>query len=167
MACNAITASSPQLRLFAIECVTRGLRTSPGGRSRSMPTQRKCAMENRNLAALSWLTLAVGVILIVAPLTLGFPAGIATTNSLISGLLVAIASLAALRFHNRWEAWPNLVLFNLVLGAWVFISPLLFHFNTNDAATWIYDLAGVALMVLATVQMWRIAGELGRVRPVN
>jgi O-antigen/teichoic acid export membrane protein len=122
-------------------------------------------MENQNLATLSWLTLAIGVILIVAPLLLGFPAGIATSNSLISGLLVTILSLAALRFHSRWEAWGNLVLFNLVLGSWVFISPLLFHFNTNDAATWIYDIGGIALMALATVQMWRIAGQLGRVRP--
>jgi len=124
-------------------------------------------MENRNLAALSWLTLAIGAVLIVAPLPLGFPAGVATTNALISGLLVVIVSLAALRFHNRWGAWANLVLFNLIVGAWVFISPLLFHFNTNDAATWIYDLGGVALMIVATAQMWRIAGQLGRLRTVR
>src|SRR5436190_1570965 len=80
----------------------------------------------------------------------------------IGGVLIAITSLVALRVHRRWKAWANLVLFNLVLGAWVFISPLLFHFNTTDAATWIHMVGGIAVMTAATVQMWRIAGQLSR-----
>ena len=87
------------------------------------------------------------------------------TISLISGLLVVIGSLAALRFHDRWGAWANLVLLNLVLGAWVFISPMLFHYNTNDAATWIHVLGGIAVIVVATMQMWRIAGQWAACEP--
>ena len=56
----------------------------------------------------------------------------------------------------------NLVLFNLVLGAWVFISPLLFHYNTDDAATWIHMIGGIVVMSAATAQMWRIAGQISR-----
>ena len=119
-------------------------------------------MDSRSLAAISWLTLAVGVVLIVTPWLFGFPVGIASTDAMIVGAIVAIASLLALMVHDRWEAWPNLVLFNLVLGAWVFISPLLFHYNTDDAATWIHMVGGTAIGVLATIQMWRIAGQGSR-----
>ena len=63
----------------------------------------------------------------------------------------------ALLTQGRWESWGNLALLNLLLGALVFISPLLFHYNDNNPATWIHMLGGIAVGALAYIQMWRLA----------
>jgi SPW repeat len=124
-------------------------------------------MESRNLVTISWLTVGVGLILVVSPFVFAFPAGIATNESVVSGILIGIMSLVALMVHNRWKAWPNLVLFNLLSGAGVFISPMLFHYNTEDAATWIQIVGGIVVMIIATVQMWRIAGSIASAADIS
>jgi hypothetical protein len=108
---------------------------------------------------LTWLTIAVAVILIVAPIVFGFAGAFEGGNSIGTGLFIGAMSVIALLVNRRWEAWPNLIYLNLLAGAWIFFSPILFHYNGDNPATWTQILGGIAVAVLATIQLWIVADK--------
>jgi O-antigen/teichoic acid export membrane protein len=124
----------------------------------AVPARKRISkMENKTVASFSWISLALAVLLLVSPWIFGFSGQADSVNSVIGGLLVGAASILALTYHGRWQAWGNLILLNLMAGAWVFISPLLFHYNAVNAATWIHLVVGIAVSTLAVAQLWMIA----------
>ena len=113
-------------------------------------------MNNRNFATLGWVNVALAVLLLVGPWVLGFAPGAATANSVICALLIGGASLVSLTAAGRWTEWRAAVLLNLVVGVYLFQGPLLFHYNADDAATWIHMVAGTVIALVAGLQMWRL-----------
>jgi hypothetical protein len=112
---------------------------------------------------MTWISLAVAAAVLVSPWIFAFPAGAITLNAVIAGLMVGVAALIAILLNRSGsESWLTFVLLNLVLGAWLFLSPLMLHFNDANAETWILMLAGIAVTALAAVEVWRAAAPLPR-----
>jgi hypothetical protein len=109
----------------------------------------------------TWINVVLAAILLVSPWVFSFPSGAVTINSVVAGLLVGVVSIAALFAQRRGsESWLSLVLINMVLGAWLFLSPLLLHVNNADAQTWILMLGGTIVAALSAVEVWRAVGTL-------
>jgi hypothetical protein len=94
----------------------------------------------------------LGVWLVVAPWLLGYametwPAW----NAHIVGVVIAVAAISALVAFQRWEEWVN-----VVLGAWLVVSPWLLGFSALQAATWNQVIVGVVVAALAA---WLAFGE--------
>lgn len=91
-----------------------------------------------------WTNLVLAVWLVISPWLLQFAAGfgVAAWNAWISGVIVAVIAGAALMRAQPWEEWTN-----LVIGAWLVISPWVLAFSGNAAATW--NTVAVGLLVLA------------------
>jgi hypothetical protein len=64
--------------------------------------------------------LILGVILLASPWWVyGFSSGAASHNALISGIVIAVISIAALAAFAIWEEWLN-----LIVGLWVLVFTL-------------------------------------------
>jgi hypothetical protein len=108
----------------------------------------------------TWISLGLAAVLLVSPWVFAFPAGAATISPVVGGLLVGGAAILALLLHRRGsEFWLNYVLVNMVFGAWVFLAPLLLHFNDAYPATWVHMIIGLVVIILATSEVWRAAGK--------
>jgi hypothetical protein len=122
--------------------------------------RRENTVDKKYMPAATWITLVVAIVLLVSPWIFAFPAGAVTLNAVIAGLLVGGAAGLALLMQRRGSAsWLSFALLNLVLGGWVFISPLMLHFNGANAATWIHMLGGIAVTLLAMLEVWRAVGK--------
>ena len=100
-----------------------------------------------------WASFAVGLWLILAPLCLGYGSVVAILHEVAVGLLVCVATLAALE-------WPATRLAQLVPAAWLLVAPRLLAFDSaivtaNQVA------AGAALAVLALIPGGRLAQRTG------
>lgn len=106
----------------------------------------------RNAAANRWrdvVNLVLGAWLVLSPVIVGFSAAPAATwNSVILGVVVAIAAVAALARFHVVEEWVN-----TVFGVWLIISPFLLGYTAIAAATWNHVIVGVVVAVLA---LWSI-----------
>lgn len=93
----------------------------------------------------NWLTLVLAVWLFVSPWVLAAPAsGSWAWNAWIVAILVAAASIAALSQMAEWEDWVN-----LVLGAWLFISPWIFGYVGSTSAAWNSYIVGALVFLIA------------------
>lgn len=71
-------------------------------------------------------------------------------NNWVSGVLVFLASLWALtRPRSSWPEWCN-----LILGAWIFISPWVLGFSNHPNVNWDAWLVGGAIFILA---LWALS----------
>lgn len=97
----------------------------------------------------NWLTLVLAVWLFVSPWILpAAAAGSWAWNAWIVAILVGGLSIAALQQMTEWEDWGN-----LVLGAWLFISPWLFGFTGAASAAWNAYIVGA---LVAAIAIWAI-----------
>jgi hypothetical protein len=113
-------------------------------------------MQPNSLIGASWITLALGIVLAVAAWPLGFPQGEPTVTALIGGVLIAALSIGALATHGRWQGWFNFLLLNLLLGAIVFIAPIVLRFDEKATmAGWTYVIVGLAVAIVSIAQLWR------------
>ena len=106
----------------------------------------------RQLSTESWIdgtNLVLGVILFAIPWMTGPATQAVEWNAWIVGGLVAFNAGCALVGFASWEEWTN-----LLLGLWAAISPWLFGFQGNAAATWTYVILGGSVAVFAGVQLW-------------
>lgn len=92
-------------------------------------------MQRRNERApvwwASWINVALGVWLILAPFVLAYATVAARWNSLIVGILLVALSLWAVRTTSSLPCWLS-----AVLGAWLVAAPLaLGHVTTRAAAS--------------------------------
>src|SRR5215813_5225958 len=72
--------------------------------------------------------LILGVALLASPWIFSFPIGAASQNAVISGIVIAAISLAALAAFTVWEEWLN-----LIVGVWVLVSPWVLSFAGTRA----------------------------------
>lgn len=97
----------------------------------------------------NWLTLILGVWLFISPWVLPAPAtGSFAWDGWIVGILVAALSIGALVQVTEWEDWGN-----LILGAWLFISPWILGFVTGGVAAWNAYIVGA---LVALISIWGI-----------
>ena len=95
----------------------------------------------------SGLNALAGLWLIVSPFVLSYSnLQNAMWNDIVLG--VVIGAIALFRFSGAYtQAWLSWV--NLVLGAWVFISPFVLGFTSNQVALWDNLIFGAVVFVLA------------------
>ena len=92
--------------------------------------------------------LILGVILLASPWMFSFPGGAASPNAVISGIVIAAISIAALAAFTVWEEWLN-----LIVGVWVCVSPWVLGF-AGTAAMQVHIVIGVIVAILAALEIW-------------
>lgn len=92
--------------------------------------------------------LILGMILFFSPWLFDLAAGAQWQTASITGILIAVASIAALAAFAVWEEWLN-----LIAGLWLIVSPWLLGFQDSDAMT-INLVVGTIVAVLAAFEIW-------------
>jgi hypothetical protein len=92
--------------------------------------------------------LILGAFLFFTPWIFSYPAGVESQNAMISGIIIAVLSIAALAAFAVWEEWLN-----LIVGLWLIASPWVLKFQGAKAMR--VDVAiGVIVAVLALIELW-------------
>ena len=96
------------------------------------------------------VSVLVGIWLVASPWVLGYY-GItaAMWNSVAVGVIFAVAAGAALLKFHEWEEWIN-----VVLGAWLIISPWLLAYAVMGAAAWNHVIVGLLVLALSSWSIW-------------
>jgi hypothetical protein len=121
------------------------------GRARAMKhlkMKEDAVKEWTNAKLCDVANLALGAFLFASPWIFGFAAGAPTQNALLGGAAIAILSIAALAAFAVWEEWLN-----LIVGAWVLVSPWLLGFAGTTATT-VHVVIGAVVAVLAAIELW-------------
>ena len=93
-----------------------------------------------------------GVWLFVSPWVFAYPPGTPEAwNATLAGAIIGI--LAAFDLYKTY-VWA--VLFNIIVGAWVTISPWMVDAVNDVAMTWSLVLAGIATIVLG---LWELRSD--------
>ena len=92
--------------------------------------------------------LILGAVLFFSPWMFGFAAGAQSQNAAISGIVIAVISIAALAAFAVWEEWLN-----LIVGLWVVVSPWVLGFQGTTAMT-THVVIGLIVAVLAAIELW-------------
>jgi hypothetical protein len=89
--------------------------------------------------------LVLGLWLAVSPWALSYTTETTPTwNALIVGIVIAVAALATLIAFHKWEEWIN-----VVLAAWLIVSPFVLGFASHMSALWNQVIVGVLVGILA------------------
>lgn len=116
----------------------------------------------------SWqdtVSLLLGVWLIFSPWILGFTGTpVAMWNAVLFGVLIAIMALMALIEFQEWEEWAD-----MVIGAWLIVSPWVLGFATMYAtdgamtgaygASWNFIAVGVLTLGMAAWSLFDHRGH--------
>ena len=98
-----------------------------------------------------WVNLVLAILLFIAPWALGFSADrTASSNAWVSGIVVAVLAIAALTAFAEWEEWLE-----MLVGAWVVISPWALAFNANPLATWTHVILGLLVIIFAGSELYQ------------
>ncbi|MBI3909869.1 MAG: SPW repeat protein [Armatimonadetes bacterium] len=94
----------------------------------------------------SWINVVLGVWMIISPFVLRFAASSAALdwNSITFGILIVIASLAAISSLSPGPSWLN-----VVFGIWLITAPFILGFGAITAATTNSVVVGIVVGVLA------------------
>jgi hypothetical protein len=92
--------------------------------------------------------LVLGAVLFFSPWIFGFASGPQSQNAWISGIVIAILSIAALAAFAVWEEWLN-----LIAGLWAIVSPWILKFQGTTAMT-VHVVIGVLVVALAAIELW-------------
>ena len=103
------------------------------------------------------VSVLVGVWLVTSPWVLGYY-GItaAMWNSVALGVIFAVAAGAALLKFHEWEEWIN-----VVLGAWLIMSPWLLDYAVMGAAAWNHAIVGLLVLALSGWSIWHFRHQPG------
>jgi hypothetical protein len=93
--------------------------------------------------------LILGVILFFAPWIFNFDAGKVSQNAMIAGIVIAVLAIAALAAYAVWEEWLN-----LIVGLWVLVSPWVLQFQGATREMTVHVIIGIAVAVLAAIEIW-------------
>src|SRR3954454_19604808 len=93
--------------------------------------------------------LILGAFLFFSPWIFGFDAGRPSQNAHIAGIVIAILAIAALAAFAVWEEWLN-----LIVGLWTLIAPWVLGFEGAKTAMTIHVVVGIAVAVLAAIELW-------------
>ena len=112
-----------------------------------------------------WVTLLLGLWVIVSPWTIkhvmagpGNPSGVpvaAMWDHNLVGVLVVVFAALALTGIEVWEEWVN-----VVLGAWLAISPWLFGFGGAAGLAWNGLLTGALIIVFSGWMLFELRGRM-------
>ena len=96
---------------------------------------------------LEWTNLIFGMCLALAAFMFAaIPA--AAWNAGIVGTLIACCSAVALYRYGDWAEW-----YNLTLGCWAAVAPLLLGFGSAPTAMWTHVLIGLSVATIAIAQL--------------
>ena len=104
--------------------------------------------EGNNAKLCDVANLILGAILLVSPWTLGFSSGAPSQNAFVSGIIIAVISIAALVAFAVWEEWLN-----LIMGIWVMVSPWVLGFTATTAMR-VHIVIGIWVAILAVIEIW-------------
>lgn len=93
--------------------------------------------------------LILGVVLFFSPWLFGFSGGPASQNAYVAGIVIAVLAIAALAAFAVWEEWLN-----LIVGLWTLIAPWVLGFHGNRTAMTVHVVIGIAVAVLAAIELW-------------
>jgi hypothetical protein len=96
--------------------------------------------------------LVLGAVLFLSPWIFGFGAGAASQNAYIAGIVIAVLAIAALAAFAVWEEWLN-----LIVGLWTLIAPWVLGFHGNRTAMMVHVVIGIAVAVLAAIELWMMS----------
>lgn len=99
------------------------------------------------------VNLILGILSLISPWVLSYStAGRATDNAVLLGILIGIFAIAAMVNLRAWKEWVN-----VILGAWLFISPWALGFvGTSMAAAWSAWVLGAIVFILA---LWELGSD--------
>jgi hypothetical protein len=93
--------------------------------------------------------LILGAFLFVSPWIFGFSGSTAAENANIVGVIIAVLAIAALAAFAIWEEWLN-----LIVGLWTLVSPWVLGFQSTTKAMTVSVVVGIAVAILAAVEIW-------------
>jgi SPW repeat-containing protein len=104
----------------------------------------------RKETIIDFIKLALAVFLILTPWVFGYTsANVASGNAWISGVVIGLASIAAIINLAVWEEWVS-----LVTGLWVAISPWLLGYQATVTSAMRANAAiGIAIVLLVAVEL--------------
>ena len=110
-------------------------------------------LKNRSeLTAINIANAVLAVFLFISPWLVGFRVvQAASWNAWILGVAVFVFAVAAASALNEWEEWVN-----VVLGLWTAVAPWILGFASVASAMWTHVAVGLAVAVLAAVELWLI-----------
>jgi SPW repeat len=92
-----------------------------------------------------WANLLLGICVFLSPWAIGRHVGSAViSNYVIVGIATSFLAIAALVAFRPWKEWID-----LVLGAWLVVSPWLVGFSAVNALMWNAVLIGAFIIVCA------------------
>jgi hypothetical protein len=99
------------------------------------------------------VNLILGILSLISPWVLSYStAGRATDNAVLLGILIGIFAIASMVNLRAWKEWVN-----VILGAWLFISPWALGFvGTSMAAAWSAWGLGAIVFILA---LWELGSD--------
>ncbi|HEY4258328.1 MAG TPA: SPW repeat protein [Candidatus Udaeobacter sp.] len=116
--------------------------------------ERVTVPERSNRRGSGWLNIVFGIGVIISPFVLGFHSPKAIWNNVITGVVVGV--LALIRWSMRQPGWSWL---NLILGAWLVISP--FVFFLSGAAMWNNVILGIIIAASALTNTYsKVSAEI-------
>jgi len=107
------------------------------------------------LTAINIINAVLAALLFVSPWIFGFSEmRAASWNAWICGLAVAVLALAAITELQEWEEWAN-----AALGLWAVVARWPLGFAGVATALWAHVGFGLAIAVLAAVELWLLHGS--------
>jgi SPW repeat len=100
------------------------------------------------------ISFLAGFWIFFAPWIIGSRGGaLAIGDHIVVGILLILFAINGLAEFRRWKEWVN-----IVLGAWMLISPWLLHFSGLTALTWNAVISGVVVIICSC---WALGEERG------
>ena len=94
-----------------------------------------------------WASVTLGLWLLVSPWVLDFGGVAAAQNAVALGFLLIAAEFVELNVFRVWEEWVN-----VVLGAWLVISPWVLGADLVPAINFVT--VGLLVLALALYEIW-------------
>ena len=107
----------------------------------------------RRESILDIYNLLLAAFLFISPWMFAQANGIAAADLRVSGVAVAILSLAAMLAFATWEEWAN-----LLLGLWLIASPWILGFPHTRAMHFSIGI-GLAVAFFAALELWLVYDE--------
>jgi hypothetical protein len=105
-------------------------------------------MKFRRVSALDCYAVAFGLFLFVSPWLFAYVSEKVRIEVWAAGAAIAAISIAAVVAFSEWEEWVN-----LLLGAWLVISPWVIGF-VHTRAMHVSILIGLMIAFLAALELW-------------
>lgn len=119
-----------------------------------------------------WVNFALGLWVIVSPWTIehvmaspSTPGGVteaAIWNHYVIGLAVVTLAVVAAYAWNAWEEWTN-----VVLGAWLLISPWVLGYSASTGLMWNAVITGALIVLFAGWTLWEEQGPKQLSKPLG